>query len=571
MSQSPYRTLEAAQLSDYRLIGLVGQGQYGQVYCAIHRRTGHLVAIKQIRHLPAATQEPLILAQLSHPNVVGCKAIFNHPSGEAETGYTLILEYCEGGTLRSHLTPSHRCALVEAKALMSDVLKGLAHIHRQKIVHGDLKPENILLTYRTLAGQRQPLTAKISDFGIGCFADRPHRSQQEIGSPFYAAPERFDGDMSYAGDLYSVGVMLYELLVGDRPFSGSPDALGQAHKTQPVLLPETLPSPARQLLATALHKQPSQRFVSAKAMLSALQQLPEVQSDPAPSGASLPTVSVKPSSAAFPNKATRQGHTQIARPIEALLTIPQGCCLVTSHALYLLTTDRQIQRLAAFEQAQWSAVSPDGRWCITLPRHGERGGHYRRLQDRLSVRSATRPLHLQATPSDLTSAKTTQLLAIDTRHLLRIRTTGPLAETYLECFTRRGQFVAQVLLNFPVLQAALTAIPYQIVAIAAPTPATDTTVVLITLKPFRVRQLRLAIAPQKVSVLPWGYVITGQQQALLLDRLAEPVCQLADVPADGRVAAIGEQTVLFSQQSSSGGSPILPMLNLRQLDVGLIF
>ena len=570
MSQSPSRTLEAAQPSDYRLLGLVGQGQYGQVYCAIHRRTGHLVAIKQIRHLPAADQEPLVLARLSHPNVVGCEAIFNHPSGEAETGYTLLLEYCEGGTLRSHLTPSHRCALVEVKALMGDILKGLAHIHRQKIVHGDLKPENILLTYRTFAGQSHPLTAKISDFGIACFADRPHRSQQEIGSPFYAAPERFDGNMSYAGDLYSVGVMLYEMLVGDRPFYGSPDALQQAHKTRPVRLPETLPSSARQLLATALHKQPSQRFVSAEAMLSALQQLPEVQSGPAPSLASLPTVSIKPSSAAFPNEATRPGHPQIACPIEELLTIPQGCCLVTAHALYLLTTDRQIQLLAAFEQAQWSAVSSDGRWCITLPRYGERDGHYRRLRDQ-SVRSATRPLHFQVTPSDSTSAKTTQLLAIDTRHILRIRTTASLAKTYLECFTRRGQFVAQILLNFPVLQAVLTAIPYQIVAIAAPTSVADTTDVLITRKACRVRPLRLAIAPQKVSALPWGYVITGQQQALLLDRLAEPVCRLADVPADSRVVAIGEQIVLLSQQSSSEGYPTLSTLNLKQLDLGLIF
>ncbi|MGB3296280.1 MAG: serine/threonine-protein kinase [Phormidesmis sp.] len=576
MSPPSRRTLKpTAQLSDYRLLGLVGQGQFAQVYCAIHRHTGHLVAIKQTRHLTAATQEPPILSQLSHPNVVGCEAIFDHCSNQAERDYMLCLEYCEGGTLRTHLTPSRPCPLAETKALIGDVLRGLSHIHQHEIIHGDLKPENILLTYRMPAAESRSLTAKISDFGIACWAERPRPARQEIGSPTYAAPERFDGDMSFASDLYSVGVMLYELLLGDRPFFGNPEMLQQAHKTQPVLLPDTLTRSAKELLATALHKQPSQRFASAEAMLSALQQLPAVQPVPRQaksSSAALQTISVAP--ALSPIGTTGQSQVQITDPIEHLLTIPQGCCLITANSLHLLTAQRQLLLLEAFEQAQWSAVSPNGRWCITLLRQskGREGGQYRALfqADSILSNAAKRPLQFQSAPCDMPSADVVQLLAVDAHHLVKVRSAAHPAQTDLVCFTRRGQFVAQLSLNFSITQTALTAIPYQLVAIAAPTKTTDATVVLITLKPFTVKRLRLPITPRKVSALPWGYLVMGQGQALLLDRFAEPVSRLLDLPADCAITAIGKHTVLLAASSSTAEPSTLFTLDFKHLDLGLI-
>ena len=255
--------------ADYRLLGLVGQGQFARVDCAIHRQTGQMVAIKQVRHRSAQqAQAPSILCQRDHPNVVGCKTAISTPAS-----YQLILEYCEGGTLRSHLNTAAPIPLSETKALIGDILQGLSYIHQQGIIHGDLKPENILLTYSPAR-----LTAKIGDFGSACFAELPNRSRQDIGSPTYAAPERFEGYSSYAADLYSVGVMLYEMLLGDRPFSGNPDTLRQAHQTQPIPLPAQLTHPAQKLLTTALHKQPNRRFANAAAMLTAVQQLPSVYS-----------------------------------------------------------------------------------------------------------------------------------------------------------------------------------------------------------------------------------------------------------------------------------------------------
>ncbi len=555
--------------AEYRLLGLVGQGQFSQVYCAIHRHTGRMVAIKQTRHQSAQmVQEPFVLYELDHPNVMACKAVACGP-----TGYQFILEYCEGGTLRSHLNTAAPIPLSETKNLIGDILKGLSHVHQQRIIHGDLKPENILLTY---APSR--LTAKIGDFSSACFVELPNRSRQEIGSPTYAAPERFEGKSSYAADFYSVGVMLYEMLLGDRPFSGSPTTLQQAHQTQSIPFPDTLARPVQQLLAIALHKQPDQRFASAETMLIALQQLSAVQQSPvqAQTASAIPTVSVQPSlNILSPQSPDGESCEQIADPIKHLLTIPQGCCLITARSLHLLTSQHQLVRLEDFKQAQWITVSPDGRWCLTLPKQAKayEDGRYRQLfKADSSIRNATdRPIHFQETPLDVSSADIVQLLAIDTHHVLRIRSASRSAKTYLECFTRRGQFVAQRSLNLSITQATLTAVPYQLVAITAPTETANATVVLIALQPFTVKQLRLLVTPQKVSALPWGYLVTGQQQTLLLDRSAEPVSLLTDLPADCAITATGAHTILISSSLSTGGSSTLFTLDFKQLDLGLVF
>lgn len=337
-----------AHQPDYRLLGLVGQGQFAQVYCAIHRRTGKLVAIKQTRHASEqASQEPFVLHGLDHPNVMGCQAI-----RQVDDGYQFVLDYCEGGTLRSHLDTAGPLPLSEAKSLLRDILEGLAYIHHHQIIHGDLKPENILLTHAP-AGTipvGKVLTARIGDLGSARFVELPNRSCREIGSPTYAAPERFDGRSSFSSDLYAVGVMLYELLLGNRPFSGTPEALCHAHQTQPIPLPDTLSQPAMQLLLTALQKQPQKRFPSASAMLAAIQQvsavyLPELglqvglqvglqqcvshaSSLPATAAETLDSESVSVDSAL-----SDISLVALSEPVESLVTIPQGCCVITARSL----------------------------------------------------------------------------------------------------------------------------------------------------------------------------------------------------------------------------------------------
>lgn len=251
--------------SKYRLLGLVGQGQFGRVYCASHRKTGHLFALKELNRDRFPTHQFLrelrFLLSLQHPNLVTCHAL-----EQTATGRYLVMDYCEGGTLRNLIEHDTQLHPDYALKLVADILAGLAHAHSRGIVHCDIKPENILLTM-----QPQGWIARISDFGIA-------RLYQEIGteegtatgSPAYMAPERFYGQYSYASDLYAVGVVLYELLIGQRPFSGVPNELMSAHLNRPVKIPDHVPAPLRSILLTALQKLQARRFRSATEMLAAV-------------------------------------------------------------------------------------------------------------------------------------------------------------------------------------------------------------------------------------------------------------------------------------------------------------
>ncbi|WP_421655735.1 serine/threonine-protein kinase [Leptothermofonsia sp. ETS-13] len=252
--------------SRYRILGLVGQGQFGQVYCAIHRPTGHLVALKELDRERFPTHKFLrelrFLLSLQHPNIVNCRALEH-----TQTGRYLVMDYCEGGTLRSLMEEDVRLHPAQGLKLITDVLAGLDHAHSRGIIHCDIKPENILLTV-----EPSGWTAHISDFGIA-------RLNQEIfkdgtgntGSPAYMAPERFYGQYSQSSDLYAVGILLFELLAGYRPFSGPPAELMSAHLNQPVKLPDTIPPGLQTIILTALQKLPARRFRSALDMLTQIQ------------------------------------------------------------------------------------------------------------------------------------------------------------------------------------------------------------------------------------------------------------------------------------------------------------
>ncbi|MBW4473003.1 MAG: serine/threonine protein kinase [Stenomitos rutilans HA7619-LM2] len=252
--------------SKYRLLGLVGQGQFGRVYCASHRKTGRLVALKELDKQRFPTHKFLrelrFLLSLQHPNIVTCHALEHTP-----TGRYLVMDYCEGGTLRGLMEEDVRLHPAQCLKLVVDVLSGLDHAHSRGIVHCDIKPENILLTL-----QADGWTARVSDFGIA----RLHQESADgdggnTGSPAYMAPERFYGQYAATSDLYAVGILLFELLVGYRPFSGTPIAMMSAHLNNPVKIPSTVPTALHSVLLTALQKLPARRFQSAAQMVTAVQ------------------------------------------------------------------------------------------------------------------------------------------------------------------------------------------------------------------------------------------------------------------------------------------------------------
>ena len=268
------------QHSKYRILGLVGQGQFGRVFCASVREspakdsrlTSQLVALKELSHQKAPTSEFLrelwFLITLQHANIVTCRAL-EHTA----TGRYLVMDYCEGGTLRNLLKQDRPLRLLEGLQLVMEVLAGLDYAHRRGVVHCDIKPENILLTLGS-----KGWSPRLSDFGIArrlpeIGTTRLHQEispDATVGSPAYMAPERFYGLYSPMSDIYAVGILLFELLMGYRPFGGTPGDLRWAHLNQRLQLPDTIPEPLQAIVKKSLEKLPARRFASASQMAQAL-------------------------------------------------------------------------------------------------------------------------------------------------------------------------------------------------------------------------------------------------------------------------------------------------------------
>jgi serine/threonine-protein kinase len=238
------------------------------VYCALERQTGEILALKNLEQRRFPTQKFLqelsYLVALQHPNIVTWQGIDYHKNERY-----LIMDYCAGGTLRDLIEALGRLSLPQILSLITDILLGLSHAHERRIIHCDIKPENILL-----APHPRGWTARISDFGIARMAETLLVEKKRggyTGSPAYMAPERFYGKSSYASDVYAVGILLYELLTGERPFSGFPAQLMAAHLSQPVSFPDTIPLALQPILEKALRKLPQRRYSQAQEMLEALQ------------------------------------------------------------------------------------------------------------------------------------------------------------------------------------------------------------------------------------------------------------------------------------------------------------
>ena len=259
---------KVAYQSKYEILHCLGQGQYGRVFCAAHRETGKLVALKELDRKKFPTRMFLrelgFLVTLHHPNIVSCRGL-----EYSQTGRFLVMDYCQGGNLRDLIESKDKLDPILSLELITDILSGLEYARDRNIVHRDLKPENILLE-----SEESGYITRIADFGIarlGGEADATQIDSGDSGSPAYMAPEQFYGRYSHASDLYAVGVMLYELLVGDRPFLGTFSDLRNSHLNQTVELPHSIPFLLRSTISKALQKLPQRRFKSAAEMLKSIE------------------------------------------------------------------------------------------------------------------------------------------------------------------------------------------------------------------------------------------------------------------------------------------------------------
>jgi serine/threonine protein kinase len=257
------------QLGNYRLTRLLGEGSFAQVYLGEHIYLSTPAAIK-VLHTQLVDDpdmfrtEARTIARLVHPNIVRVLDF-----GVEDKTPFLVLDYAPGGTLRQRHPEGSLLPLSIAISYVKQIAEALQYAHDEKLVHRDVKPENMLL------GRRNEVL--LSDFGVALMVQTlSFQSMQDVaGTLPYMAPEQIQGQPRPASDQYALGIIVYEWLTGQRPFSGSPAEIISKHlMAAPLPLRARMPALApavEQVVMTALQKDPDQRFDSIREFALALE------------------------------------------------------------------------------------------------------------------------------------------------------------------------------------------------------------------------------------------------------------------------------------------------------------
>ena len=254
----------------YEIHELIGQGGMAYVYRAYDRIENRWVAIKILREelsdnsdfLRRFRNESKAIAVLSHPNIV---KVYDVSFGD-RIQY-IVMEYVDGITLKQYIEQQGEIKWREALYFTVQILQALQHAHERGIIHRDIKPQNIMLL--------EDGSIKVMDFGIARFtqAETQTMTDKAIGSVHYIAPEQArGGHINDKADIYSVGVMLYEMLTGQLPFVAD-NAVSvaimqmQAEPMPPTRINPSIPKGLEEITMHAMEKNPAQRFPSAADML----------------------------------------------------------------------------------------------------------------------------------------------------------------------------------------------------------------------------------------------------------------------------------------------------------------
>ena len=258
----------------YELVEFIGNGGMALVYRAIDHRTGHSVAVKILRpefnqdaeFLGRFEREATTASRMSHHNIVNLLDV----GQDGEYRY-LVMEFVRGKTLKDVIQDRGALAPEVAGQIAIRILSALQHAHKNGIIHRDIKPQNILV--------HSDGHIKVADFGIARVAGSStiSRSDSVMGSVHYFSPEQARGEeVTFASDLYSVGVVLYEMLTGQPPFDGdTPVAIALQHingKARPMHeINPAVPPAMERVVEKAMEKRPEKRYQSALEMAQDLQ------------------------------------------------------------------------------------------------------------------------------------------------------------------------------------------------------------------------------------------------------------------------------------------------------------
>ena len=263
----------------YELVAQQGSGGMSVIYRALDRMLGRMVAVKILR--PNLTKDPAFLekfqqearsvAMMSHPNIVTV-----HDVGSDGATHYIVMEMVEGDDLKKLIKTRGALPFEKALELGIQICAGLGFAHRSQLVHADVKPQNILINRDGIV--------KVTDFGIAqAYTDTMPQTRSDVvwGSPHYFAPEQARGEKpTPASDVYSIGVVLFEMFTGRLPFVGSSQReLALAHIQSEVpraidLNPE-LPAELSNVIAKVMSKRPNDRYKHADQLGHIVQQIRE--------------------------------------------------------------------------------------------------------------------------------------------------------------------------------------------------------------------------------------------------------------------------------------------------------
>lgn len=366
------KDLTGATLGKYQVLERLGRGGMADVYRAYQPGMDRYVAIKVLHgHLSEDTgfierfkREAQSVGTLRHPNIV---QVIDFDAVDDE--YYMVMEFVEGDSLKALLSRRGALPVAEAIALMVKIADAVGYAHRAGMIHRDLKPANILMTK---AGE--PI---LTDFGIAKILSASNLTATgvAIGTPAYMSPEAGRGEkVDERADIYSLGVMFYEMVTGSVPFDAdTPWAVILKHINEPLPRPTAvlpnLPQSVERIILKSLAKAPSERFQTAadfrEALVKASHALPESQ--PTVNATDSPTTQVaKKTTPATPTRPAGRSRSLVFGALTLVLVIGAAAVYFANESVISLSPDKQTATAVAALPSATSTVEPTATTTATV-------------------------------------------------------------------------------------------------------------------------------------------------------------------------------------------------------------